>query len=64
MQSAARSVPLNWKNKIEYGRKNLSSGACDLSQLEPQTITGVCGPRRLLDVPALTNDKTTPKTKF
>ena len=23
MQSAARSVPLNWKNKIEYGRKNL-----------------------------------------
>ena len=23
MRSAARSVPLNWKNKIEYGRKNL-----------------------------------------
>ena len=23
MQSAARSVSLNWKNKIEYGRKNL-----------------------------------------
>lgn len=23
MRSAACSVPLNWKNKIEYGRKNL-----------------------------------------
>ena len=23
VRSAARSVPLNWKNKIEYGRKNL-----------------------------------------
>ena len=23
MRPAARSVPLNWKNKIEYGRKNL-----------------------------------------
>ena len=23
MRSAVRSVPLNWKNKIEYGRKNL-----------------------------------------
>ena len=23
MRFAARSVPLNWKNKIEYGRKNL-----------------------------------------
>ena len=23
MRSAARSVPLNWKNKIEYGQKNL-----------------------------------------
>lgn len=23
MRSAAHSVPLNWKNKIEYGRKNL-----------------------------------------
>ena len=48
MQSAARSVPLNWKNKIEYGRKNLRKSKirvaeiCEKWKIDPDSIF-LCG---------------------